>query len=138
MAAMLTPELFHVYRTYKRKTNKVVSWLLLKVSSISGAKAPVNQIIAASKGVLMKGLQLPDELYWDLRDAVKARSEITEVYKHKSIEENGTHEHFTSKLRETLTILFPHPPLLTPVSASQSTDTRNESEIPVHNPFELL
>jgi len=86
MAALLTPELFDVRRTYKRKTNKVVSWLLLKGLSISGAKAPVNQIIAAAKGVLTKSLQLPDELYWDLRDAVKARSEITEVYKLKSIE----------------------------------------------------
>jgi len=37
-----------------------------------------------------------------------------------------------------LALLFPHPPLLTPVSANQSTDTRNESEIPVHNLFELL
>ncbi|KAK3063786.1 hypothetical protein LTS18_012760 [Coniosporium uncinatum] len=138
MTALLTPELLDTYRIYKRKTNKVVSWLLLRGLGISGVKSPIGQVVEAANSVIKKGHKLPDQLYWDLKDAIKARSEITEAYKFSHAEDNGGHEHFTSKLKEIAKILYQHPPLLSASANSTLSSGHNPSDAKINNAFQLL
>jgi len=99
----LSHDFIELYRSYKRKTKKVLSWLRetcqLQDVSVAG-------LVAAAKSVRKQKIEVPTELYYVLKDAIALRVEIAQQYKqqllvngaddakNKAIE---THEYFISR-----------------------------------------
>ncbi len=76
-AVPLRSDLFDLYTFYKARTATVVKWLT------THSKVPcnsVNDLTTAAKSIVRKHMKSPDELYSDLKDALRSRMEIARYY----------------------------------------------------------
>lgn len=94
------PDFVDVYNEYKKKTNKAVTWL--RMASQSNATS-VQSMLSAAEKVVREGLDVPQDILWNLSDAIKARIEISSYYKKRrsvmsphAISSDTTHAHFIS------------------------------------------
>jgi hypothetical protein len=84
----LSHDFFELYRSYKRKTKTVLSWLAdtCELTDIS-----ITACIAAAKSVRKQKIAVPSELYYVCKDALTLRITVAEQYK-RQIFANGVDE----------------------------------------------
>jgi len=74
----LSHDFFELYRSYKRKTKTVLSWLqeACNLKDIS-----ITALVTAGKSVRKKKISVPSELYYICKDALTLRITVAEQYK---------------------------------------------------------
>lgn len=96
----LRSDLFEVYTFYKARTAAIIEWL----TTNSDVRCEnVDALKAAAKSIVEKSIKPPDELYSDLKDAIRSRMEIARYYQKAyraakvcSDEQLERHEYFSN------------------------------------------
>ena len=100
----LTPDLFQVFRRYKKATGAVVSWL---AAGQDGSTWSLNDLMQAAVATKTKNLGIPAQISQAFELAIGARTEISGYFTNKiGIKDASTlsHEHFTKTYVGNLTV----------------------------------
>jgi len=84
----LSHDFFELYRSYKRKTKTVLSWL---ADTCNLTEISITACVAAAKSVRKRKIVVPKELYYVCKDALALRITVAEQYK-QQILGNGIDE----------------------------------------------
>lgn len=75
---LLSHDFLELYRSYKRKTQKIITWLqeTCEIESIT-----VKTLIAAAESVRNQKIDVPSDLYYVFKDALALRVAVAQQYK---------------------------------------------------------
>lgn len=100
-AGGLSPELYEVFRRYKKATDTVVRWLA-QASQGQGKtgtnRLSLNELTQAAKITKAKYVEVPRHISCAFEIAIEARTEITAHFKQQIVVDTTatcSHEHFT-------------------------------------------
>jgi hypothetical protein len=127
-----------LYQTYKQKTLKVTDWIIrnarLKTDydeCLQGQyRVSLQHLLGGAQYIKEKGILPPHNLYWDLKDAISLRREMTQHYKIIFVEaDHQSHEYFTKNLQRIFKTFFPAPSTVATPHLASATPRHQTSKL---------